>query len=124
MTFKTGLLLGLVLDHRGPAPLPDVRDREGNVAQLRPPCQGNFCGPVVNLIRHFTIVIYDSSVIFLQNNLFKFKNGTQKSTKTNHYIFLTNVSIKRCIIPSSNHVLLGGDDSSVILTTNLPILRL
>ena len=45
---------------------------------------------------------------FLQKNLFKLKNGTQKSTKANHYILLTTVSIKRCIIPSSNHVLLGG----------------
>ena len=52
------------------------------------------------------------SVIFLQNNLFKFKNGTQKNTKTNHYILLTNVSFKRCIIPSSNRVLLGGGKSS------------
>ena len=30
---------------------------------------------------------------FLQNNLFKFKKPNTKSTKTNHYILLTNVSI-------------------------------
>ena len=45
---------------------------------------------------------------FLQNNLFKFKNGTQENTKTNHYILLTNVSIKRCIIPSSDQIFSGG----------------
>ena len=39
---------------------------------------------------------------FLQNNLFKFKKPNTKSTKTNHYILLTNVSIKH----------LGGGKSS------------
>ena len=35
-------------------------------------------------------------MIFLQNNLFISKNGTQRIQKTNHYILLTNISIKRC----------------------------
>ena len=56
---------------------------------------------------------------FLQNNLFAFKNGTQITTKTNHYILLTNVSIKRWIIPSSNRVLLGGGGKSSSQTSTL-----
>ena len=46
---------------------------------------------------------------FAQNNLFNFKKRDTKNTKTNHYILLTNVSIKRCIKPVSNLVLLGGE---------------
>ena len=38
----------------------------------------------------------------------RFRNGTQKDTKTDHYTLLTNVSITRCIIRGSNYVLWGG----------------
>ena len=36
-------------------------------------------------------------IVFLQNNLFIFQKRDTKNTKTNHYILLTNVSIKSCI---------------------------
>ena len=39
--------------------------------------------------------------LFLQDNLFISNKRDTKITKTNHYILLTNVSIKRCIRPGS-----------------------
>ena len=42
-------------------------------------------------------LVYLVVVCFLQNNLFISKKGTQRTQKTNHYILLTNISIKRCI---------------------------
>ena len=46
--------------------------------------------------------------IFLQNNLLKFTKRDTKSTLTNHYILLTNVSIERCIKQNSNVILFFG----------------
>ena len=41
------------------------------------------------------------------------KNGTQRKQKTNHYILLTNISIKRCIKTSfETNFLRGGGKSS------------
>ena len=37
-------------------------------------------------------------------------NGTQKITKTTHYILWTNVSIKRCIRPGSESGSSGGEE--------------
>ena len=49
--------------------------------------------------------------IFLQNNLFISNNGTQRIQKTNHYILLTNISIKRCIKTSlETYLLRGGEE--------------
>ena len=47
-------------------------------------------------------------LFFLQNNLLISKNGTQRTHKTNHYILLTNISIKRCIKPHLKPIYLGG----------------
>ena len=47
---------------------------------------------------------------FAQNNLFNFKKRDTKNTKTNHYILLTNDSIKRCILLSTDRVLRGGGE--------------
>ena len=38
------------------------------------------------------------------------KNGTKKYRKTNHYILLTNVSIKRCIRPILKPISSGGEE--------------
>ena len=37
------------------------------------------------------------------------KNGTQRIQETNHYILLTNVSIKRCIRPRLKPISSGGE---------------
>ena len=57
--------------------------------------------------------------IFLQNNLFISNNGTQRIQKTNHYILLTNISIKRCIKTSFETDLLGGGGKSSNQTSTL-----
>ena len=49
-------------------------------------------------------------VSFFAKQFIHSKNGTQKDTKTNHYILLTNVSIKRCIIPGSEPCSSGGGE--------------
>ena len=59
------------------------------------------------------------SYVFLQNNLFNFKKRDTKNTKTNHYILLTNDSIKRCILPSTDRVLRGGGGKSSDQTSTL-----
>ena len=53
-------------------------------------------------------ILYNLMMFFLQNNLFISKNGTQRIQKTNHYILLTNISIKRCIKTSLETYLLRG----------------
>ena len=62
----------------------------------------------------FTVQSAKGKATFLQNNLFKLKNGTQKITKTNHYI-----------IPSSNHVLQGGKEfqPDKYLTDTIQVMR-
>ena len=48
---------------------------------------------------------------FFCKTIYSFQtNGTQKFTKRNHFILLTNVSIKRCIRPSSKPGSSGGKE--------------
>ena len=66
------------------------------------------------------------SYVFLQNNLFNFKKRDTKNTKTNHYILLTNDSIKRCILLSTDRVLRGGgkiSDQTSTLQTRTSIIQ-
>ena len=65
-------------------------------------------------------ILYNLMMFFLQNNLFISKNGTQRIQKTNHYILLTNISIKRCIKTSFETDLLGGGGKSSNQTSTLP----
>ena len=51
-----------------------------------------------------------AAAFFLQNNLLIPKNGTQRTHKTNHYILLTNISIKRCIRPRLKPIYSGGGE--------------
>ena len=62
-------------------------------------------------------------VSFFAKQFIHSKNGTQKDTKTNHYILLTNVSIKRCIIPGSEPCSSGGGKSSSQTSTLQTITR-
>ena len=55
----------------------------------------------------------------MQNNLFISKNGTQRIQKSNHYILLTNISIKRCIKTSFETDLIRGGGKSSNQTSTL-----
>ena len=56
----------------------------------------------------------------MQNNLLISKNGTQRIQKTNHYILLTNISIKRCIKPRLKLIYSGGGEEFVRKVFSLP----
>ena len=61
--------------------------------------------------------------LFLQDNLFISNKRDTKITNTNHYILLTNVSIKRCIRPGSEPGSSGGGKSSNQTSTVQTITR-
>ena len=51
-------------------------------------------------------------MIIFCKTILTFQKQDTKSTKQNHYILLTNVSIKRCIRPGSQPCSSGGQSSS------------
>ena len=81
-------------------------------AQMNPLTYGG--SPLKNMPRFFSGLKYIKNTFFTVHNYFFAKQLIQiqkrdtKSANTNHYILLTNVSIKRCIRPGSHHILLGG----------------
>ena len=65
------------------------------------------------MIRHlqkyfwYILLLFLTVAILFPKQFIKSQKRDTKNTKTDHYILLTNVSIKRCIKPSSN---MGGEE--------------